>query len=460
MRLTGRLCQLFQPGNPDEEIARRHRILNIILGVSILMFVVLNLIRLADLLIYENDRGLPIWSTSAILIILISLFWAGRRGWIRLASIVTVILFSLPMIYSFIIWGADLPAGLLLAVLSITLAGTLISTRVVLPLTALLGIFLTIVTVAHSSGRLPVRSYWRAEPAQIADAITYSVLLLLISIIAWLFLDGIQKALSRARSSEQRLMEERDSLEIRVAERTRQLRQAEEEKIGQLYRLAEFGRLSSGIFHDLVNPLTAVALNLEQIKDESPSTISRARANMQQAMAATKKMSGLIAGIKKQIRLDSRPAAFSVREETEEIIQILSYKARRSTVTVESCYETDIRLYGDAVRFGQIISNLLANAIEACEENCGQRLVRLEWSRCRQTALLKVSDTGPGISPENLERIFLPFFSTKKEGDRGLGLGLATARSIAEKDFQGTITAGNLPSGGALFQVSLPLGSD
>jgi signal transduction histidine kinase len=469
MSLKSRLKTLITSNNPDENQNRRELILNILLSFSLAGFLALNIIRVSDYFIYEEKRGLPLWWTLAILAFFAFLFWLSKKGWIRLASVLLIITYSLPMFYSLILWGADLPAGLLLAVLIITLSGVLLSARVALVSTSIISVFLIFITDWQAKGIIAVQSYWRQEKMQISDAISYIILLSIITVVAWLFCRGINKALLRAQKSEKELKQERDSLEIKVAERTQQLRQTEAEKINQLYRLAEFGRLSSGIFHDLINPLTAVSLNLEQIRGEAVNKISSAKSYLSQALLATHKMEGLIAGIKKQIQQESNLTTFSTGEEIEQIIQILAYKARRANVSIDFREEVKIKLYGDAIKFGQIISNLLANAIEASEINESQvginreptdindRKVKIILEKQRDMAIISVSDQGHGISPEHIDKIFEPFFSTKKENGRGLGLGLASAKNITEKDFSGTIIVSSQLGQGSLFTVTLPL---
>jgi len=289
------------PRSTNEDLRRQELILNILLLFSSAGFILLNIIRLIDVIGNPQDRGLPPIYTLGILIFFIFLFWLARRGWIKTAAWALLTVYSLPMFYSFIAWGTDLPAALLLAVLIITLSGVLISANLVLISTIVINLFLIVLTYAQSEGLVGVNRYWLAEKYELGDAIAHAIIFLIIAGIAWLFCLEIGRALKRARASEAELRQERDSLEIKVIQRTAQLRQAETEKIDQLYRLAEFGRLSSGIFHDLLNPLTAVSLNLEQIKETTTDKILTAKSHLSQAILATHKMEGLIAGIKKQI---------------------------------------------------------------------------------------------------------------------------------------------------------------
>ena len=93
----------------------------------------------------------------------------------------------------------------------------------------------------------------------------------ILATVAWLSNTEIEKALHRALGSERDLAKERDSLEIKVAERTQELQQAQTEQLIQQYRFIAFGRIAAGLFHDLASPLTSVSLNLENIREESES---------------------------------------------------------------------------------------------------------------------------------------------------------------------------------------------
>ncbi len=302
-----------------------------------------------------------------------------------------------------------------------------------------------------------VQNYWRAEKHEVADAIVYAVLFMIIAIVAWLFTREIKKALIRARTSEAELRQERDLLEVKVIKRTKQIRQMEAEKINQLYRLAEFGRLSSGIFHDLINPLTAVSLNLEQIKSDGETQISSAKSFLHQALLATRKMEDLIAGIKKQIQRDNSCDLFSINQEIKQIIQILAYKARRANVQINFLATDEITYYGNAVKLGQIISNLVCNSIEAYDQELElNKSVEIKLTTNQENIVLTVSDRGCGIKSEYLDKIFDHFFSTKKEKGRGLGIGLASTKHLIEKDFQGQIRVTSEVNQGTKFTINFP----
>ena len=287
-------------------------------------------------------------------------------------------------------------------------------------------------------------------------------------IVSGILAHSIGQSLARAQKSGKALKDERDFLEIKVRTRTRAFRQAEQEKISQLYRLADFGRLSSGIFHDLINPLTAISLNLEQIKRSDAGAknteaegaadqgVLRTKSYLHQALLAAHKMEDLITGVKKQIQKEAGPTTFVLNKEIAEIIQILAYKTRRADVRIDFRMTEEMAFTGDAVKFGQIIINLLSNAIEASENLPKTRDIEIGMKKHEDNITITVKDYGSGISPENIDRIFEPYFSTKKKSGQGLGIGLALTKNIVEEAFGGTISVSSQLGNGSIFVVSLP----
>ncbi len=251
------------------------------------------------------------------------------------------------------------------------------------------------------------------------------------------------------------LKKERDDLEITVNRRTKELLSSEAEKITQLYRLAEFGRLSSGIFHDLINPLSAISLNLEQIENEGDEKIKSAKSHLSQALTATHKMQSLISGIKSQISRKNCLSLFSINQEISQSLEILAYKARQAQVEIFFAPEKIYFLKGDSIKFGQIITNILANAIEALSESIIKE-IKINLSEEEKKIIIKIKDSGKGISLENQENIFKPFFSTKILTNQGFGIGLAMTKTIIEKDFKGEIKVESELNKGACFTITLP----
>jgi len=455
MRRINFLKRIISLPLKDETKPRREFILNTLLIFFLSSFFIINIISIAHYIFYSEKPGFLLYISLLFFVLFIFLLWLSSLGLVKIASYLLVITFALPMFFAFIIWGANLPAALLVAVLVITLSSILIGANMAFLSSFLISLFLVFITDGQTRGLILVQNFWRNEPAHTADVITYCILLSLIATIAWLFCQEIKRSLRRAKLSESLLREERDLLEIKVERRTQELRVIEAEKINQLYRLAEFGRISSGIFHDLINPLTAVSLNLGQIKTQADSRVLDAKSYLNQALLATHKMESLILSIKKQINRENTISIFSPKQEIEQISQILAYKANKANVEIIHLNIREIKIEGDAVKFGQVILNLLANAIEACEE-AKTKNVAIVVSEQETTITITINDSGNGILPENLAKIFMPFFSTKTASGRGLGLGLASTKNIVEHDFSGQIRVSSEIKRGTNFIVIIP----
>src|SRR5207245_1034752 len=128
----------------------------------------------------------------------------------------------------------------------------LINSRFAFILTSLIGANLFALSFMQMHHVYAPRLYWKHQEYNLADGIVRYITLTIIALVSWLFNREMETALIRAQLSEKALREQRDLLEIKVEERTQELKQTQVEKLTQLYRFAEFGKISSGLFHDLV----------------------------------------------------------------------------------------------------------------------------------------------------------------------------------------------------------------
>ncbi len=168
-------------------------------------------------------------------------------------------------------------------------------------------------------------------------------------------------------------------------------------------------------------------------------------------------MEDLIACIKKSIRPENNKVNFCPRIEIETVINILAYKARKAKVEIVFSGAESFNIYGDPVKFSQIIINLISNGIDSSEFQTENTLkkVSVNLTKKDNSLIITVEDCGPGIAPENINKIFQPFFSTKN--GQGLGLGLSSTKTIVEKEFLGTIAVSSRPHEKTEFTVSIPL---
>lgn len=455
------LFQIFiEPRSADEDSRRHEFILNILLLCSIFLSFVCLLVVTADVLRNGSEYGgVPWWSVALIFGLFVGLHLASRAGFFRVSAYVMLFLYAIPLIYMTAAWGMDLPQGLLTYALLITMSSVLISTRFSLIFSSILITYLGALALAFEKGWWIPDSSWREHPYVALDGLVFVFTFAAIAAVSWLSNREIDKSLLRARRSEAALKHERDLLEVKVTERTAELRAAQAAQIAQLHRFVEFGRLASGLFHDLANPLTAVALNLESLHEMQPSDAQRARLHVEQALKATKGLENFIGAARKQLQTQELKKLFDVNLEIREVISVLSHKAKKVGVEITFKTTTSYYVFGNPLKFHQIVANLISNAIDAYSNlprDVKRDPIIITLAKTHEVVEVKVTDRGCGIATDQQTQIFEPFFTTKGP-ESGMGIGLSSAKNIVEKDFHGTITFTSIPGQGTSFTLRLPL---
>ncbi|MFA5935931.1 MAG: HAMP domain-containing sensor histidine kinase [Patescibacteria group bacterium] len=450
---------LIRPLSPNEDFQRREYILNILLLTSIALTGLSTLSALVNKLDPEPYQGAPIALLVTIACLFAGLLLLSRKGHFFLSSSIFITIFGLAATYASYTWGTDLPWSLLAYALLIVMSGVLLGSRASLAVTITVAALLLFLSHLQLQTGFATMRYWRAEVYSMSDAFVSAILCLAIGVVSWLFSREIQRSLKRARSSEDALKVERDQLEIKVQERTRALEAAQLEKLSQMNRLAKFGRLAGGFFHDLMSPLSALSLNLEVLKTSPEKGLEDVQMHLEAAMKTTKRMEDFIFSVKKQIQNPGLVEYFSLNSEIHSALQVLAYRASQAKVQINLSASEEIHTLGSLLKFMQIVTNLLSNALDASDDPHvppERRRIDISLSREDEIVVFSVRDQGVGIPPENTEKIFESFFSTKSR-DRGMGIGLYLVKNLVENDFLGTITAESELGKGSTFTVRFPL---
>ena len=232
-------------------------------------------------------------------------------------------------------------------------------------------------------------------------------------------------------------------------------------RLGQVARLNTLGELAAGMAHELNQPLTAVLANTQaasRLLDEDPPELDIARKAMAQAAEQARRASSVVGRLRRAVE---RPAtavqsvSVSLEEAVNNALYLLEPEFTRHQVTPKvSLQQASPRVQADPVALEQVIHNLLTNALQALDKvPTPERHLTLQLGSDGNCGTLKVSDTGPGIAPDVLPRIFEPFFSTR-EG--GLGLGLSLCETLASS-MGGSLSASHNSPRGAVFKLALPL---
>ena len=243
----------------------------------------------------------------------------------------------------------------------------------------------------------------------------------------------------------------------RAAEVESRQRMAE---LAHLNRQATAGELSASIAHELNQPLGAILSNTEtaELMLASPAPhLEEIKAILSDIKRADQRATEVIQRLRRLLTKSGIEARnIDLNDIVTEVIGILRTQAAAQDVTVTTMLvPQSLTVKGDRVQIEQVVLNMLVNAIDAVSDRPAHlRRVSVRTQMLDEAmAELTVSDGGPGIPAETLKQIFEPFYTTK---ERGMGMGLAIARTIVEAH-GGRIWAENRPVAGAIFHMTLPV---
>src|SRR5437763_789268 len=238
----------------------------------------------------------------------------------------------------------------------------------------------------------------------------------------------------------------------------RELRDKQEQLV-QAGKLATLGELTTGVAHELNNPLNNIGLfvgNAVDLIELTPTEKGQVVGELRHAMQQVSKATEIIS----HLRTFGRAAPvsrepISLRQVVERALSLMreQLRLRDIDVTVELGPEEPVVL-GNAIQLEQVFINLLTNARDAVAESA-RKAIRIAGSTGSGAAEVALTDTGHGIPPGLERRIFDPFFTTKEVG-KGTGLGLSITYGII-KEHGGTISVMSPPGEGATFLIHLPL---
>jgi C4-dicarboxylate-specific signal transduction histidine kinase len=240
--------------------------------------------------------------------------------------------------------------------------------------------------------------------------------------------------------------------------REHELRDKQEQLI-QAGKLATLGELTTGVAHELNNPLNNIGLFVGNVIDYvrlGGVDQERMLRDLEKVVDQVQKATEIIS----HLRTFGRAAPVtvepvSVNDVIERALSLTQEQLRLRQIEIELdlCSEAPVVL-GNSIQLEQVFINLLTNARDALDE-ADRKIIAIDCSLEDSTVVIVFRDTGPGI-PEGLEqRIFDPFFTTKEVGT-GTGLGLSITYGII-KDHHGSITVEPRPGEGACFRIELPL---
>lgn len=268
-----------------------------------------------------------------------------------------------------------------------------------------------------------------------------------------------RKTASRLRifqreSAELRALNARLQQEIAEREKVEKTLQVAEQTLQQSSKLAVLGEMSAAVSHELNQPLAAMKTYL------AGARLLLQRKRPEEALSSFQRIDDLIdrmGAITRQLKSYARKGSeafepVDVRAAVSSALAMMEPQLRSRRTSIRRTIPSEpVMILGDRLRLEQVIINLLRNALDATKAVPDPRIEIL--LSAGETVRLTVRDNGPGL--ENLDQLFEPFFTTKEPGE-GVGLGLAISSGIVN-DLGGRLTARNGQTGGAVFEVQLPI---
>jgi PAS domain S-box-containing protein len=252
------------------------------------------------------------------------------------------------------------------------------------------------------------------------------------------------------------------------------VRRLEEEK-RRLDRLASLGEMAASVAHEVRNPLASIKTSMQMLLDDlaeiapgvdGNNTVGQIDNEMLDSVRVVLKEVERLDSIVRDLLLFSRPRSFhpvecNVVEICERVLYLIANRCAEANVVVHRAYLNTPSVLVDVAQVEQVLLNLCINALQAMHEggiltiSCQVRQIPAAdlLTRASNWLEITVSDTGTGIAPDQSERIFQPFYTTKAHG---IGLGLPISRRLVE-DHHGTLSVESRPGYGATFTIQLPL---
>ncbi len=271
------------------------------------------------------------------------------------------------------------------------------------------------------------------------------------------------------------------NLEQRVEARTQELSDtlvrltATQSELVRTEKLSALGSMVAGIAHELNTPIgnsltVASSLQFQTREFTAAAAKGMTRAKLDAFIAAAQEGSAILLrslhaaaeliSSFKQVAVDQTSANrrdFKLKETVEEICLTLGPSVRKTSHSLESRIALDVVLDGYPGPFGQVLTNLINNAlVHAFDGRRGGKIVIDADQPDAEHVRLTIQDNGSGIAPDHLARVFDPFFTTKL-GQGGSGLGLNIVHNIVVKTLGGSIMVNSVAGQGACFMVTLPL---
>ena len=266
--------------------------------------------------------------------------------------------------------------------------------------------------------------------------------------------DSFNLMTANLETANEKLIEWGKTLEKKVEERTKELREMQSHLI-QSEKLASLGKLAAGIAHEINNPLGGILIYSNLLLEDTDKN-SPHYENLKKIVKETSRCKDIVKGLLEFARPKEPEASLiGVNKILESSLAIMEKQALFQNISIKKTFESDMpKIIADSAQLQQVFMNIILNAAEAMAGN-GTLTLSTSLNPDNTYIEVKFSDTGHGIKEEDKKRLFEPFYSSKEVG-KGTGLGLAISYSIIQQH-NGTIEVKSQVGKGSTFTVKLPV---
>lgn len=247
------------------------------------------------------------------------------------------------------------------------------------------------------------------------------------------------------------------TIALEITRRERQLRQVQME-LAHATRVVAMGHLTASLAHELKQPLCALAANADASSRwlmREPPQIENAKQSVEWIIKDVDRATAVIDRVHSLVKKAApRTDTININDAILEVMTVVHGEVVKNRIRVQThLSDTLPRVRGDRVQLQQVMLNLIINAIQAMSDLTDSiRELRISTESTEEEVRVAVRDTGPGLSADNLQQLFEPFFTTRPSG---MGMGLSICRAIVE-EHGGRLWASENEPHGALFQFALP----
>jgi signal transduction histidine kinase len=248
---------------------------------------------------------------------------------------------------------------------------------------------------------------------------------------------------------------------LRLAALNQELERANDEsmrlnaEIQRSARLSMLGEGVAGVAHELNNVMNIVLGHVGLAQSRRKEVSAEVARHLDRALEGCENATRILRNTLDAVREGSaEKRQVSLADVARRTVELKSYDLRRDGITIRVSFAENVpTVHGVAFQLQQVLLNLITNAQQALrEKRTAPRSIEIVGTIADGHTVIEVRDSGPGIPPETLPRLFTPFFTTKADGT---GLGLTVSTAII-REHGGTLTADNRPTGGAVFRIELP----